>query len=155
TSTFPTSTYQASNYWVDVVFTTSGQGDTTPPTVTSVAPANGATGVSVTTSVTATFSEAIDPTTVNTNTFELRTAANALVPASVSYDSSSQTATLTPTTALAYSATYTALLHGGSTDPRIKDLAGNALAANSQWSFTTGAANPGCSNPPNPIVAEN
>ena len=30
-------------------------------------------------------------------------------------------------------------LRGGTADPRIKDLAGNALAANIVWSFTTGA----------------
>src|SRR5206468_1752630 len=41
---FPTETYQAENYWVDVVFTpTSGGGDTTPPTVGVTAPASGAT----------------------------------------------------------------------------------------------------------------
>ena len=33
-SSFPSSTYQASNYWVDVVFSTVGPADTTPPTVT-------------------------------------------------------------------------------------------------------------------------
>ena len=39
-STFPNSTFQATNYWVDVVFTTgSGGGDTTPPTVTATSPA--------------------------------------------------------------------------------------------------------------------
>jgi hypothetical protein len=152
TSTFPSSTYQASNYWVDVVFTTV---DTTPPTVTSTSPANGATGVGITTAVTATFSEALDPTTVNASTFDLRTSSNALVAASISYDAGTQTATLTPTSALANSATYTATLHGGTTDPRIKDLAGNALAANSQWTFTTAAPGTGCANPANPIVAEN
>ncbi len=33
--------------------------------------------------------------------------------------------------------------------------AGNALAANRPWSFTTGGGTGGCSAPPNPIVAEN
>ena len=32
---------------------------------------------------------------------------------------------------------YTARLRGGTTDPRIKDVAGNALAADVVWSFTT------------------
>src|SRR5205823_300369 len=59
-----------------------------------------------------------------------------------------------PTANLANSTTYTAILKGGATDPRIKDLAGNALAANFSWSFTTGAPTL-CDNPPNPIVAEN
>ncbi len=45
TSVFPNLTYNASNYWVDVVFTTSLAADTTPPTVTGVTPAAGATNV--------------------------------------------------------------------------------------------------------------
>src|SRR6185295_4529118 len=40
-------------------------GDITPPTVTSVTPSNAATSVSVTTLVTATFSESINTSTVN------------------------------------------------------------------------------------------
>ena len=46
TSAFPNQTFQSSNYWVDVVFTTSGGGtsDTTPPTVTGGTPPSGATG---------------------------------------------------------------------------------------------------------------
>ena len=39
---FPSNTYRASNYWVDVVFSSTGS-DNTPPTVTMTAPANGAT----------------------------------------------------------------------------------------------------------------
>ena len=65
-----------------------------------------------------------------------------LVSASVSYDSASRTATLRPAAALAGLTTYTATLRGGTTDPRIKDVAGNALAANVAWSFTTAAAPP-------------
>jgi PKD repeat protein len=43
-SSFPTDTYRASNYWVDVVFTTStGVPDTTPPTVKMIAPEDGST----------------------------------------------------------------------------------------------------------------
>ena len=71
-STFPSSTYQATNYWVDVVFTTVPGGDTTPPTVTATSPNDGATAVNVATTVTATFSEALDLATLNTTTFELR-----------------------------------------------------------------------------------
>ena len=32
---------------------------------------------------------------------------------------------------------YTVTVKGGTTDPRVKDLAGNPLAANRSWSFTT------------------
>src|SRR5919199_2010720 len=48
-----------------------GSADTTPPTITTMAPTNGATGVAVTTNVKATFSEAMDTNTVNGSTFTL------------------------------------------------------------------------------------
>ena len=38
---------------------------------------------------------------------------------------------------LAATTTYTATVKGGTTDPRVKDTAGNALATNRVWSFTT------------------
>ena len=152
-SGFPTGSYNATNYWIDVVFNTSGGSDTTAPTVVSNTPAAGATGVSTASTVTATFSEAIAPATVNTTTFELRNASNALVTAAVTYDIGTKTATLTPLAALAANAVYTARVRGGTTDPRIKDLAGNALAADLTWSFTT--ASPGscpCSLWGSPVV---
>ena len=152
-SAFPSSTYQSTNYWVDVVFTTSSAADTTPPTVAMTSPANGAIGVSATTGVTATFSEAMSATTINTSTFELRDATNAVVPSAVTYNSATFTATLTPSGTLIAPAAYSATVKGGATDPRAKDVAGNALAANVTWSFTT-AADP-CTSSPNPIVAEN
>ena len=110
--------------------------DTTPPTVTAVAPAGGATGVSGTANVTATFSEALDATTINTATFELRDAANAPVAAAVTYNATTRVATLNPTLTLTQAAVYTATVKGGTTDPRVKDVAGNALVANATWSFT-------------------
>ena len=61
--------------------------DVTPPTVLSVSPTNGSTGVSVNTTVTANFSEAINGSTVTGTTFQLRDAGNNLIPASVSTSS--------------------------------------------------------------------
>ncbi|MGH9891117.1 MAG: Ig-like domain-containing protein, partial [bacterium] len=121
-------------------FTTSAAADTTPPTVTSTTPVSDATGVSPASPVTAVFSEAMNAATITGSTFELRDPGNALVPATVGYNASTNTATLTPTSPLASSASYTATVRGGATDPRVKDLAGNALAANVTWSFTTSAA---------------
>ena len=138
-SAFPTGSYNATNYWVDVVFNTSVAADTTPPTVVSTTPAAGATGVGVSAGIAATFSEAVQGTTVTTTSVELRDAADALVLSAVNYDAATRTVTLTPGTALAYNAVYTARIRGGITDPRIKDLAGNALAADLIWSFTTAA----------------
>ena len=136
TPAFPTDTFNSSNYWVDVVFTTNVGSDTTAPTVSSTTPSSSATGVNVGTTVTATFSEAIDTTTINNTTFVLQDANNTLVSATVTYNSANKTATLTPSSSLTGSTTYTATITGGTSG--VKDLAGNALAANYTWSFTTG-----------------
>jgi hypothetical protein len=141
-SVFPTNTYQSENYWVDLVFETSLAPDTTPPIVSATSPTNGATGVSIDANVTATFNEAMAAATIASNTFELRDPGNVLVPAVVTYDSASRTATLDPSASLALATTYTATVRGGATDPRVKDVAGNALAANVVWSFTTSATPP-------------
>src|SRR5262249_48123367 len=82
--------------------------DTSAPTVTSLTPANGATNVSAGTAVVAVFGEAVDASTITAATFELRDAANALITATVSYDSASKTATLQPSASLASSGTFTA-----------------------------------------------
>ena len=63
----------------------------------------------------------VDPSTVNANTVLLRDAAGAAVPAAVTYDAGSQTATLNPTAPLAASTTYTATVKGG--HGGVKDLA--------------------------------
>ncbi|MDD1444424.1 Ig-like domain-containing protein, partial [Dolichospermum sp. ST_sed3] len=109
--------------------------DNIPPTVISVSPASGATGVSNGTTIIANFSEAVNVSTVTGTTFQLRDAGNNLVAAAIN-TSSGQT-TLTPSAALATSTVYTATITGGASG--IKDLAGNALVNNYSWSFTTGA----------------
>ena len=107
--------------------------DNTPPTVTTVSPTSGATGVSATANAVANFSEAINSSTVTGTTFLLRDAANNLVLASIS--TSGNQITLNPSSSLAAAATYTATIIGGASG--VKDLAGNALASNFTWSFTT------------------
>src|SRR5262245_26100070 len=133
-SGFPTSSSLSTNYWVDVVFTTTST-DTTPPTVTTVAPANGATGVAATASVTATFSEVMDPTSLTSATFQLQNQSGTLVPATVTYSAATGVATLKSTGNLAAGTSYTATVRGGATGAR--DLAGNPLAADFVWFFTT------------------
>jgi hypothetical protein len=59
------------------------------------------------------------------------------VPATVTYDPSTNTATLTPVSPLNLAATYNVWLLGGTSGPRIKDKYGNYLASNITWSFTT------------------
>src|SRR6185503_9439973 len=131
---YPNQSFLGNNYWVDVVFVAA---DIAPPLVLSVTPVAGNSTVSINTTVTAVFNEPIDATTVNSSTFELRNASGVLVPATVTYNAGTQTATLTPTAALSYVSGYTATLKGGTTGSRIKDAAGNALATDYTWSFTT------------------
>ena len=146
-SAFPTQTFNTSNFWVDLVFEIGP--DLSAPTVTGVSPQQGATVLALDTSVTVAFNEAMDPAGIDTTTFELRDAANNLVPATVSYDAPSQTATLDPVNSLGLS-TFTATVLGGA-DPAVKDLAGNAMAADYAWSFTTST----CQAASNSIVCEN
>ena len=107
--------------------------DNTAPVITSVLPVNGASTVSVGTTVTANFSEAIDASTAGISTFELRNSSNTLLSAVV--NASGSQIILTPSAILAGSAVYTATIRGGTSG--IKDLAGNALADDYSWSFTT------------------
>jgi hypothetical protein len=106
--------------------------DATVPTVVSRYPASGATGVSVDTVVTATFSEAMNASTITTGSFTLKIGSTP-VSGSVSYDAGSYTATFTPSAYLADDTIYTA-----SISTAVTDAAGNALAAASTWNFTTG-----------------
>ena len=111
--------------------------DTTAPLVTGRSPVPNATGVSTTTAVTATFNEPLAQGTVTGATFTL---ASGAVAATVSYDGPSRTATLTPSAALAPGVSYTATLKGGSGG--ISDLAGNRLAQDVVWTFTTASSPP-------------
>jgi hypothetical protein len=115
---------------------TTGAADNTAPVVSSVLPLNGATAVSTTSTVTANLSEAINPATVNTSTFLLKDAGNNVVPATI--NASGNQITLAPSAALANSAVYTATIKSGASG--IKDLAGNAMAGDYTWTFTTAAA---------------
>ena len=132
---FPTDTFSASNYWVDAVFETDVGPDTTPPTINGRSPASGATNVSTGANVTATFNEPLDPASVDGTTVELSDPSNALVSATVSYNAAQRRITLAPDSALQNSTAYTATVKGGASG--IKDIAGNALASDSSWSFTT------------------
>ena len=110
--------------------------DTTPPTVALVAPLSGATSVLPNANVTVTFSELMTATTITAGTFELRDPSGNQVAATVSYDAATLTATLDPVSPLAASSGfYTALVRSGPTG--VKDLAGNPLATDFAWSFTT------------------
>lgn len=147
--TFPTGTYNSTNYWVDVIFSLPGQ-ETIPPTVISTYPENNAIGVPTSTSVLTTFSEAMDVSTINTSTVTL-IGPSGEIPAFVSYDAPSKTVSLAPETSLAENTVYTGRVLGGSSG--VKDISGNAMAGDYSWVFTT-MVTP-CSAPANAIVAEN
>jgi hypothetical protein len=100
----------------------------------------GVTGVALSATVRVVFNEPMNAATLTASTIVLRNAANALVPATVSYDAPFLTGVLTPTSPLSGSTTYTATITGGSAG--VKDMAGNALATNYASSFTTAASGP-------------
>ena len=112
-------------------FTTSGATDIILPVVNSSDPLNNATDVVLNKVIAITFSEAMNPSTINNSTFTLKQGATA-VPGTVGY--SGTTATFTPSNVLTAGLLYTATITTGA-----KDLAGNALATNIVWSFTTGS----------------
>jgi hypothetical protein len=98
--------------------------DSTAPTVTSVSPANNATGVGLAANVRA-FSEAMKAASVNTNTFKLFKAGTTTpLAAVVSYDAE-KNAVLNPNANLKPGAKYKAVITTGA-----KDLAGNRLDQN-------------------------
>jgi hypothetical protein len=105
----------------------------TPPTVTSVTPLDASTLVCPNTVlITATFSKAMNPATITTTTFTLTGPGTTNVSGQVTYNSSTNVATFTPSASLAANTLFTATVTTGA-----KDTFGNALAANKVWTFTT------------------
>ncbi len=102
----------------------------TPPTVASLTPLSGASGVCPNSVVTVTFSKAMNPSTINATTFIVAPG----VAGTITHDSTSTIFTLTPSSPLALSTNYTATITIGATD-----MFGNALASNFVWTFATGA----------------
>ncbi|MES2689418.1 MAG: N,N-dimethylformamidase beta subunit family domain-containing protein [Bacteroidota bacterium] len=138
TPAFPLSNYQSGNYWVDVVFDTTITADVTPPTILSTTPSSSATGVSLGSTISVTFNENMDTTTLSTSTIELKDAGNNAVPFTLSKTLNGFV--LTPTGTFLYNTVYTIRIKGGANNPRAKDVAGNALASDNSFSFTSASA---------------
>jgi hypothetical protein len=119
-------------------FTSGPAPDATDPTVNSTVPVNSAIDVPVSQTLAATFSEAMNPATITALTFTLAGPGATPVAGTVAYDLISHIATFAPGSALVPNTIYTATVTTGA-----RDLAGNALAGNLVWSFTTAATTGG------------
>lgn len=112
-------------------FTTGSLNDNVLPIVISTDPVDDATGVALNKKISATFSEGMHPVTINNSTFLVYQDGIA-VTGTVTY--SGNTALFTPTVNLLPNTKYT-----GTITTEAKDPAGNSIANNYVWTFTTGA----------------
>jgi hypothetical protein len=104
--------------------------ETIPPEVISQNPADGATDVPVDiSSIEVTFSEPMDPSTIDATTFQV-TLNGSAVSGSINY--ADNTATFTPASNLEFNSTYAVTVTTG-----VEDLVGNNMAENVAWTFTT------------------
>jgi hypothetical protein len=113
------------------------------PTVTVSDPTNGNQFVTTSTNgvagggklITATFSSAMNPATINAATFVVGpVGAAALVPASISYNASTRVATFTTSSALSPGTSYNVVIDGAVADDK-----GTAIGCSQAWSFKTAA----------------
>lgn len=111
--------------------------DSAPPGLLALVPGGGgnAPPAPVDTTIAASFTEKMDPASINTSTFTLKDADGNVMNGDVSYVAARYTAEFTPWHDLGYNSTYTATLTTG-----VRDVAGNELPADFSWSFTTEAA---------------
>jgi hypothetical protein len=136
--TFPTDSYRQSNYWVDVVFEAT---DARAPRVSAISPLDGTADTILDVSPSATFDEALDPASVSSDTAKLIDVDGAEVPSTVTYDAAARRVTVNPDVDLGEDVQYTVRIVGG--NGGITDAAGNALAADREWSFRTLRLPPG------------
>ncbi|MEO7327923.1 MAG: Ig-like domain-containing protein [Minicystis sp.] len=112
-------------------FTTRDPHDTTAPRVSFTDPPDGALGVALDSQINAAFSEVMSAASLNEATFTVRQG-EMLIPGVVSY--SSQSVVFIPSSPLSARSAVTATI-----TTRAHDFAGNALAVEHVWSFTTTA----------------
>jgi len=113
-------------------FTTGTTLDTEAPTVLSTLPAAAAVNVSSSGSLSAEFSEAMNPTSLSATTFTVTGPGVTAVAGIVTY--AGMTVTFEPSADLALDTLFTASIAASA-----EDLAGNALAVDFSWTFTTSA----------------
>lgn len=117
-------------------FTTQEAPDTTPPAVANTDPANNATSVPVNKTISVTFSEDVQQGTAY-DAISLKDANSTAV--AVTKSIAGKVLSIRPNANLAYSTKYTVTIPASA----VKDLAGNALAQDYTFSFTTQAASGG------------
>ncbi len=116
-----------------VTTTVVGTPDNVPPTVVATNPSNGASAVATNRTITVTFSEAMDPSSVSATTILLKDKLNNAISGSITY--SNRIATFSPSSSLLGNTNYTVTVTTG-----VRDVAGNPLATPLTWNFTTGVA---------------
>ena len=114
-------------------FTAGTTSATVAPTVVTVSPANGLSGVPLNANVGVTFSAPIDPTTVSGTTIQLSGGGMTSMPASISLTNNNQTVEIAPEAPLPPSTQMTLTISG------VTDVAGNVIATHTTQ-FTTGTA---------------
>lgn len=134
---------QANATWV---FTTGANADAAAPVVTSADPANAESGVAINRTINVSFNEPMNPATITTANFMVTGPGDVPVMGTVVFDVGNNTATFTrhnhlttpvdfhptPVSYLDPDTTYTATLTTGA-----MDMAGNRLANDLTWSFST------------------
>ena len=112
--------------------------DNTPPTVVSTNPNNDDTGVPITSTITATFSEPMDSLTIDAGiTFIVKNGAGTIIPGTILESNFLKTYTFTPTSLLSGSTSYTVTIKGGTGG--VEDISGNSMTSSKEWKFTTAA----------------
>lgn len=110
--------------------------ETTPTTILSTFPVNSTPSVNTNISISAVFSEAMDPLTINATTFTV-SVSGLPITGTVTYNSIDDAAIFAPAAAMSGSTHFNVTISTG-----VKDVAGNALSADYMWSFDTAAAAP-------------
>jgi hypothetical protein len=122
-ATFPSQSWDNTNYWVDVVYQPNAPG--TPPSVTAASPSSGATSVPVSASVKVTLNEPVDSAST---TLTLTGSGGNTVTGTTALNGSGTVLTFTPSSPLTAGTTYTVSVSATSS-------AGTAMSSPDTWQF--------------------
>lgn len=109
--------------------------DTTSPFIFATVPADGDTGITPNTNITARFSEPMDSTTMIVANFSIQGSQSGNHTFTVSYGAADSSAFLNPDMNFAFNETITVTVQSD-----VADLAGNMMASDEVWSFSIGAS---------------